>query len=191
MGLSFWMGCCGFFDGAGASGLPSGHLMFHRRQKRRLAVLAGVVLLGGWPLLLAQQGHAHHPKRMEKEQIEQLEGEWRQAMLADDVPAMDKLLSEDYLGVTTTGDLVTKSQQLDRMRRRQVTVTKLDTTEVKFKIIGQIAIVTSLATIEAEAEGKTITGAYRYTRVYQRLPSGAWKITSFEATRIPTAKQQG
>jgi hypothetical protein len=25
---------------------------------------------------------------------------------------------------------------------------------------------------------------YRYTRVYSRLPSGTWKITNFEATRV-------
>ncbi len=122
---------------------------------------------------------------MEKEQIEQLEAQWKQAMLTDDVTAMDKLLSEDYLGVTAAGDLVTKSQQLDRMRSRKVSVTKLDTTEIKFKLIGQIGIVTSLAQIEAESDGRTITGQYRYTRIYQRLPSGSWKITSFEATRVP------
>jgi ketosteroid isomerase-like protein len=126
---------------------------------------------------------------MEKEQIEELEGQWQKAMLGDDVVAMDRLLADDYLGVTAGGDLVTKNQQLDRMRNRQVMVTKLDTTEVKFKLIGQIAIVTSLAQIEAVADGKTVTGQYRYTRVYQRLPSGAWKITSFEATRIPAGRQ--
>jgi ketosteroid isomerase-like protein len=169
-----------------------------RSQKRRLAVLSALVLLCGANLLgctamqAQKQAHRlHHPKRLEKEEIEQLEGQWQQAMLSDDVSAMDKLLSDDYLGVTAGGDLVTKNQQLDRMRNRQVMVTKLDTTEVKFKLIGQIAIVTSLAEIEAVADGKTVTGAYRYTRVYQRLPSGTWKITSFEATRIPTGRQQG
>jgi len=154
---------------------------------RRFAVLMAV-LFACCGLLQAQQGqvHRHHPaKRMEKEQIEQLEAQWKQAMLDDDVAAMDKLLSEDYLGVTAAGDLVTKSQQLDRMRNRKVSVTKLDTTEIKFKLIGQIGIVTSLAQIEAESDGRTITGQYRYTRIYQRLPNGSWKITSFEATRVP------
>jgi ketosteroid isomerase-like protein len=157
-----------------------------------LAVIAVFALFCGvCGAMQAKQGHKmHHPKRMEKEQIEQLETQWQQAMLNDDVPAMDKLLSEDYLGVTAGGDLVTKSQQLDRMRNRQVTVTKLDTSEIKLKLIGQIAIVTSLAQIEGVADGKAISGAYRYTRVYQRLPIGAWKITSFEATRIPADHRQ-
>lgn len=152
-----------------------------------------MVLLAAWfacsGLLQAQQPHRHEPhKRMEKEQIEQLEGQWTQAMLDDDVTAMDKLLAEDYLGVTANGDLVTKTQQLDRMRNRKLTVTQLDNTDIKVKLIGQIAIVTSLAQVDAESEGKPISGRYRYQRVYQRLPNGSWKITSFAATRVPGSR---
>jgi len=169
--------------------------MYQRRQKRTLAVIYSFVLFGSvalpvFGLMPGHQAHKlHHPKRMERDQIEELEYQWQQAMLNDDVAAMDKLLSEDYLGVTAGGDLVTKNQQLDRMRNRQVMVTKLDTSEIKFKLIGQIAIVTSLAHIVAEADGKTVNGEYRYTRVYQRLPSGLWKITSFEATQVPQGRQ--
>jgi ketosteroid isomerase-like protein len=158
--------------------------MSHFTTRHFAVLLAALFACCG--IAQAQQVHHHPPhKRLEKEQIEQLEAQWKQAMLDDDVTAMDKLLSEDYLGVTAGGDLVTKSQQLDRMRNRKIVVTKLDTTEIKFKLIGQIAIVTSLAQIAAVADGKTITGQYRYTRVYQRLPSGSWKITSFETTRVP------
>jgi len=158
---------------------------------RRFAVLLAV-LFACCGLLQAQQGqvHRHHPaKRMEKEQIEQLEAQWTQSMLDDDVTAMDKLLADDYLGVTASGDMVTKTQQLDRMRNRKLMVTKLDTSEIKVKLIGQIAIVTSLAQVDAEAEGKPISGRYRYQRVYQRLPNGSWKITSFAATRIPGSRR--
>jgi ketosteroid isomerase-like protein len=172
------------FDAAARPGLLSGTPMSEISTKRVAVLLAvGFACCG---MLSAQHAHRHGPpKRMEKEQVEQLEAQWKQAMLDDDVSAMDKLLAEDYLGVTAGGDLVTKSQQLDRMRNRKLTVTKLDTSDIKVKLIGQIAIVTSLAQLEAVAEGKTVNGQYRYQRVYQRLPSGSWKITSFVASRIP------
>ncbi len=191
MSLSLSTEGCGCFDAAARPGLLSGIPMSYRISMRRLVLLSIIMLVcaaGGMlsGAMQAQKAHKpHYPKRMEKEQIEQLESQWQQAMLNDDVPAMDKLLADDYLGVTAGGDLVTKSQQLDRMRTRQVMVTKLDTSEIKFKLIGPIAIVTSLAQIEAVSDGKTITGAYRSTRVYQRLQGGVWKITSFETTRIP------
>ena len=56
---------------------------------------------------------------------------------------MDKLLSEDYLGIMANGEVFTKTQQLDRMRDRKFMITKLDTSEHKIKLIGNIAIVTS------------------------------------------------
>jgi len=181
------------FDGPAVSGLLSGTPMSHcsaRHAPSRILSVAAVLALAVGTLL-AQRPHQHHPKRMEREQIAALEKQWGQAMLADDVPTMDKLLSDDYLGVTAGGDLVTKNQQLDRMRDRTVSVTKLDTTEIKFKLIGQIAIVTSLAQIEAHSDGRVIDGMFRYTRVYQRLPSGNWKITSFEATRVQPGNRPG
>jgi ketosteroid isomerase-like protein len=156
----------------------------------RIRLTSKLVVILAFVLVMLGDAHSqrlhkpHPPKRVEREQVEQLEEQWRQAMLTDDVSSMDKLLSDDYLGVTAGGDMVTKMQQLDRMRNRQITVTKLDTSEVKFKLIGQIAIVTSLAQIEAVADGKQIDGGFRMTRIYQHLPSGAWKITSFESTKV-------
>jgi len=129
--------------------------------------------------------HQHHPKRQAHQQIEDLEHQWQVAMLADDVAAMDKLLSDDYLGITGTGELLTKAQQLDRMKTRNISISQLNTSDVKIKLIGSIAIVTSLAQVEGMSDGTPLKGSYRYTRVYQRLPTGLWKVTSFEATHIP------
>jgi ketosteroid isomerase-like protein len=127
----------------------------------------------------------HEKKHAAKQQVEALEEQWRQAQLGGDVPAMDKLLSDDYIGISMTGQVNTKMQQLDRMRLHKVALTKLDLGERQVKLIGSIAIVTSRAEVEGTNDGAPIKGTYRYTRVYQRIPSGAWKITSFEATRVP------
>jgi ketosteroid isomerase-like protein len=152
---------------------------------RTQTVAAGTLaaLLFCLPALAAQ--HQHHPKRQAHGQIEALEHQWQVAMLADDVTAMDKLLSDDYLGITGTGELLTKAQQLDRMKTRNISISQLSTSDVKIKLVGSIAIVTSLAQVEGVSNGAPLQGSYRYTRVYQRLPSGAWKVTSFEATHIP------
>ena len=119
-----------------------------------------------------------------KRQVEQLEETWRIAQLNGDIATMDRLLSEDYVGITMNGQVVTKTQQLDRMRTRQFELTKILLNDVKVKLIGSTAIVTSLAEVEGTNEGNSVRGTYRYTRVYSRMPSGAWKITNFEDTRV-------
>jgi ketosteroid isomerase-like protein len=127
----------------------------------------------------------HKPKRPDyKRQVEQLEQTWRIAQLDGDIPAMDKLLSDDYVGITMNGQVVTKMQQLERMRTRQFVLSKIELNDVKVKLIGTTAIVTCQAEVEGTNEGASLHGTYRYTRVYTRLPPGVWKITNFEATRV-------
>ncbi len=133
------------------------------------------------PCAMARNASRDKPKEV----ILSLEQQWRTATLASDPTEIDKLLSEDYVGISWTGQVNTKAMQLDRLRAHNVVLSRLDLSDVKVKIIGPIAIVTSIAQIDGTNDGKELHGAFRYTRIYQRMPSGAWKITNFEATRVP------
>ena len=128
--------------------------------------------------------HPVHKKDM-KQQVEDLEQQWRTATIAGDIPTLDRLLSEDYVGISMSGQVNTKIQQLDRFRNRTVIITRLDLSDVQVKLVGAVAIVTSRAEVEGSNDGNSMTGVYRYTRVYQRAGNGTWKITNFEATRVP------
>src|ERR1700761_4543043 len=128
----------------------------------------------------------HRGARTMRDQIEALETQWKKAALANDIEAMDRLLADDYLGITANGQVVTKPQQLDRMRAHTFAIDSLQVSDVKIKLISQhAAIVTSLAQVEGTNDGRPLHGSFRYTRVYQRIPNDGWKITSFEATRVP------
>jgi ketosteroid isomerase-like protein len=128
----------------------------------------------------------HRGSRTMREQIETLETQWKKAVLANDLDAMDHLLSEDYLGISANGQVVTKPQQIDRMRTHTFAINSIDVSDVKIKLISQhAAIVTSLAQVDGTNDGRPLHGSFRYTRVYQRIPNDGWKITNFEATRVP------
>jgi ketosteroid isomerase-like protein len=171
--------------------------LHHRIVLLGAGLLAGLLLAG----LLAPGGltpayaNGPHPIRKDeyKHQVEHLEEVWRSAQLNDDVDAMDKLLSDDYVGITMTGQVVTKLQQLDRMKNRTMVLSKIELDDVKVKLIGSTAIVTSRAQVDGTNDGAPIHGTYRYTRVYSRLPAGTWKITNFEATRVgpPPGQRSG
>lgn len=166
-------------------------MRFFGRSSRRslisLAVLltAAILVISAPPALAGRMQPLHEKKHDAKRQVEALEEQWRQAQLSGDVATMDSLLSDDYIGISMTGQVNTKMQQLDRMRNHKLALSKLDLGEMQVKLVGAIAIVTSRAEVEGTNEGVPVKGTYRYTRVYQRLPSGIWKITSFEATRVP------
>jgi ketosteroid isomerase-like protein len=143
-------------------------------------------------LLFAARPAAARPqhKREARAEIVKLEAQWRNAQINNDLPAMDKLLSDDYLGITTHGEVLTKAQQLYRMRTRQFMFTRFDASETKIKLVGQVAIVTSLVTVQGVNDQKQISGSFRYTRIYQHLPSDAWKITNFEMTPVHPLSQR-
>jgi ketosteroid isomerase-like protein len=126
-----------------------------------------------------------HPHKEARQQIEELEQQWRVATLAADVSAMDRMLSDDYVGISWNGQVNTKAMQLDRTRNRSFSLTRMDLFDTKVKIVGNVAIVTARAELEGTTDGTDLKGTFRYTRVYQKLPTGIWKITNFEATRVP------
>ena len=159
-----------------------------REESRRAGTIAlngalalCVIVLSG-PPAFAVHGVKNHDA---KQQIEQLEDEWRTAQIAGDAAAMDRLLSDDYIGISMSGQVNTKAQQLARIRSHALTVSRLDIEDRKIKLLGQVAVVTVRASVQGVSEGTPLNGNFRYTRVYQHLPTGAWKITNFEATRIP------
>ncbi len=162
-------------------------LPLHQRRFLRATLLLVLCMLGTGlePSAVAGPQKPHGSKRDEKRQIEELEEQWRRAMVADDAAIIDALLADDYVGISVNGQANTKAQQLDRIRSRRLVITKMDLSDSKVKLVGTIAIVTSLAQIEGTNEGAPMKGTYRYTRIYERLPSGFWKTTNFEATRVP------
>ncbi len=149
---------------------------------RVLVVVTASLLVAALPFASAQNRQHREHKHVERAQIIAIEHEWQKAALADDIPAMDKLLSDDYLGINAGGEVLTKTQQLDHMRDGKFKLTKLDVTDTRIKLVGNIAIVTCLAEVEGTSDDEALHGAYRYTRIYQRLAGGVWRITNFEVT---------
>jgi ketosteroid isomerase-like protein len=145
-----------------------------------------LAILAAFALTLPACAKARHPRSHDhyKHQVEKLEDAWRAAQLNSDVAAMDQLLSDDYVGITMSGQVVTKMQQLDRIKNRATMLDKYELTDMKVKLMGTTAVVTSLAEVEGTNDGQPIHGTFRSTRVYTRLASGVWKVTNYEATRV-------
>ena len=148
---------------------------------RRLLLMSFLLAFAAPYFAVASASSHQKPKDI----ILSLEEQWRSATLTADAAEIDKLLSDDYVGISWSGQVSTKAMQMDRIRTHTFALSRLDISDVKVKVVGSIAIVTSIAQIEGVNEGSPMHGTFRYTRIYQRLPQGTWKITNFEATRIP------
>lgn len=123
-------------------------------------------------------------KHENRRQIDQMELAWRDALLKSDTNSMSNLLADDYMAITANGTLQTKDQTLANLRAGKVHITALDFSDRKVRFYGKTALVTSLAEMKGSTADGDVSGSFRYTRVYVRDQQGAWKIVSFEASRI-------
>jgi len=146
-----------------------------------LAVSSGAVALqAGTPKAAAPKAQKHENRH----EIDQLEEQWRQAVLKSNTAAMQSLLADDYLAITASGTLQTRDQALDNLRTGRTRLTNLEISDRKVRFYGTTALVTSVAEVQGTTGSGELAGSYRYIHVYARNAQGAWKIVSFEASRI-------
>ncbi len=119
-----------------------------------------------------------------RHEIDQLEQAWQDAIVHGNVQAMDSLLADDYIAITAGGDIRSKEQTLANMKDGTVHLTSIEVSDRKVRFYGQTALVTSRVELTGTSPEGDFSGSYRYTRVYVRDEHGAWKIVSFEASRI-------
>jgi ketosteroid isomerase-like protein len=165
------------------------------RSRRPYALAILLLLLGAFaPALFAAPQHGGLPRGEKHEgrhDIDQMEEEWRKAVLTGNVAVMDDLLADDYIAIGANGTLHTKEETLARMRSARRRITAIELSDSKVRFYGATALVTSFAHVTGvNAEGEAI-GDFRYTRVYVRNAEGKWKIVSFEASliRLPGARK--
>jgi ketosteroid isomerase-like protein len=130
----------------------------------------------------------HREDRLHRE-IENLESAWRTAVVQNDVATINRLLADDYLGINPDGTLETKADALAQRRSGTVKISIIEPDNVKVRVYGDTAVVTSRVDVQGHDGERDISGRYHYTRVYSHR-SGEWKIVSFEASRVPPGNKR-
>jgi ketosteroid isomerase-like protein len=133
--------------------------------------------------------HPHPQPRQIVRIIEKLERMWRQAELTANTATMATMLSDDYLGIYGDGTLATKAETIDSFKNGTTKFSQIHTWDRKIRVFGSTAVVVSKAQVNGIHDGESLSGTYRYTRVYHRH-NGVWRIVSFEASS-PRPHQQG
>jgi ketosteroid isomerase-like protein len=122
-------------------------------------------------------------------ELENLESQWRTAVMQNDVATANRLLADDYLGINPNGTLETKADALAQRRSGTVKISSIDVDNIKVRVYGDTAVVTSRVDVLGHDGDRDISGRYHYTRVYNHR-SGEWKIVSFEASRVPPGSKR-
>jgi len=112
------------------------------------------------------------------EQLTALNRDYVASVQNGDVARFDAILAPDFLCSNPDGSLVDKRQFLEQTAR-PVTITGLTATDVRIRILGDVAIIHA-ATSYTTAGGEQRRG--RYTDVWARR-EGRWLAVSAHVTR--------
>jgi ketosteroid isomerase-like protein len=153
-----------------------------------------VLLLAACPPLYVFPARAATVPLLHKEdklrrEIENLEAQWRAGVLQNDVNTANQLLADDYLGINPNGTLETKADAVAQRRSGTMKISSIEPANIKVRVYGDTAVVTSLVDVQGHDGDRDISGRYHYTRVYSRR-GGEWKIVSFEASRLPPGRKR-
>ena len=112
------------------------------------------------------------------ETLERLNRDYITSVQTSDVRRFDEILAEDFLCSNPDGSLVDRAGFLAQTAR-PVTISNLETHDVRIRIIGDVAIIHARTTYTLP-DGRA--GAGRYTDVWARR-QGRWLAVSAHVTR--------
>jgi ketosteroid isomerase-like protein len=118
------------------------------------------------------------------EEIRALENAFDEAIVRRDVPALDKMTSDDFTLISLNGDLVAKAELLKYFATHVSQYEYRKTDNLRVRVYGDAAVVTGRTIQTVQENGKDHSDAYRFTRVYIRQ-KGHWLLVDLQPTRVP------
>ena len=107
----------------------------------------------------------------------------RQAQLASDVAALDRLVDDALVFTGPDGAVYGKQDDLDAHRRGVVRIQRLDPSEERVQRFGSLAVVSVRMEMSGTFHGSAFAGPFRYTRVWCARPEG-WRIVAGHVSAV-------
>jgi ketosteroid isomerase-like protein len=120
--------------------------------------------------------------------VERLERELVAAIAAGDLGTYDRIVADDYVAYTTSGDLQTKPQIMASYRTGTRKYFGLAITDVTVRVFGDTAIlVARTAGTRIEDGGARVPNLVRYFRVFTKR-NGQWRAVMQMVTPLSAAE---
>ncbi len=111
-------------------------------------------------------------------QVIEAEEHLRQAMLDNDVRALDGLISPELLFTSLTGELASKEDDLASHRAGDLLLKELEPSQRQIQLHPGFAVVSVLMHLVGTYQGAPIDQHIRYTRVWAPDPDGTIQIVA-------------
>jgi ketosteroid isomerase-like protein len=112
------------------------------------------------------------------------EGKLLEAFSNCDEESLDELLHDELLFVIPTGQVITKSEDMEAIRSGKLVADSVVASDRKVNVIGDTAIVSLQMEMKGRYAGQPFEGRFRYIRVWKQFGS-AWKVIAGSGMQLP------
>ena len=123
----------------------------------------------------------------DEQQIAALVVELDQAFGKADIGWLEKHFADEFTAIHSNGKLVNKAQEIDNVKTGNLKWATVDVHDRKINVIGDTAVVVTLASSTGTVGGNPYSGDFRTTEVWGKH-KGNWKMVAFQSTRVPTSQ---
>jgi ketosteroid isomerase-like protein len=120
--------------------------------------------------------------------IAQLEREWVAAIVKKDGAALDRLLAEEFAGISPTAHYYDKTMAIDDLKRGTYVVESMNLDEVSVNAYGDMAVAFASQEEKSRYADVDISGHYHYTNVWANK-DGRWQAVASHGTRFDRGHQ--
>lgn len=117
--------------------------------------------------------------------VAQLERDWVSAIVKKDTAALDRLLAEEFAGVSPTAHYYDKSMAIDDLTTGTYQVESMALDEVSVNAYGDFAVAFASQQEKSRYAGTDLSGHYHYTNVWAKR-DGRWQVVASHGTRYDT-----
>lgn len=141
---------------------------------KRLVILV-VIVVAAASLALAQTQKGQ--KGNLEQAIRQLDSERIQALVRSDTAALDRIYSDDFVGIGIMGRVRTKAQLMSDLKSGDLKFNSAKPDDVQVRVYGATAVETGRATVDGRDRGQALPRDTRFTRVWVRQ-QGRWRLVA-------------
>jgi ketosteroid isomerase-like protein len=118
-----------------------------------------------------------------REEILKMEKAFEQAVVRNDADAVGRFLTDDWIIIDPDGGVIDKARFLGVIKSGALTHDQMDSDDVRIRIHGDTAIVTSLTRTKGKFMGQDFTTQERATDVLVKK-DGRWQVVFSQLTRF-------
>lgn len=112
------------------------------------------------------------------------ERRWSESLVKADVESLTSLYADDLVYVHNGGNVETKAQFLDRIKKGGLKYQKVELVDPKVRLYGDTAVVNGTFNVAVQVDGQPVNNSVVYMHVYARQ-GGAWRLVAHQTTRVP------